>query len=90
MVLYDSTSDGEKLAVGSRDNFIYMYHVTNEGRLYSRIGRCSVIIAKLKLSCVLKKCSITECYFSVVACPCFSNVMDREVNIMCLLKKGRL
>ena len=30
------------LAIGSRDNFIYVYQVTDGGTKYSRIGRCSV------------------------------------------------
>ena len=35
-------SDGSSLALGSRDNFIYVYQVSEEGRKYSRIGRCAV------------------------------------------------
>lgn len=34
--------NGNLLAVGSRDNNIYVYQVTDEARKYSRIGRCSV------------------------------------------------
>lgn len=34
--------DGSSLAVGSRDNIIYVYSVTEEGQKYSRIGRCIV------------------------------------------------
>ncbi|XP_064408711.1 echinoderm microtubule-associated protein-like 2 [Latimeria chalumnae] len=33
--------DGNYLAIGSRDNFIYMYGVTENGRKYSRVGKCS-------------------------------------------------
>nr|KAG5712410.1 hypothetical protein BaRGS_023989 [Batillaria attramentaria] len=33
--------DGAYLAVGSRDNYIYVYQVTDGGRKYSRVGRCS-------------------------------------------------
>ncbi|XP_045105805.1 echinoderm microtubule-associated protein-like 2 isoform X9 [Portunus trituberculatus] len=32
--------NGEYLAVGSRDNYIYMYQVTEGGRKYTRMGRC--------------------------------------------------
>uniref|UniRef100_A0A3Q2TVD2 EMAP like 3 n=1 Tax=Fundulus heteroclitus TaxID=8078 RepID=A0A3Q2TVD2_FUNHE len=33
--------DGRFLAVGSHDNFIYIYSVTESGRRYSRFGRCN-------------------------------------------------
>ncbi|KAK5621436.1 Echinoderm microtubule-associated protein-like 3 [Crenichthys baileyi] len=33
--------DGRFLAVGSHDNFIYIYNVTESGRRYSRFGRCN-------------------------------------------------
>uniref|UniRef100_A0A672HSV4 HELP domain-containing protein n=1 Tax=Salarias fasciatus TaxID=181472 RepID=A0A672HSV4_SALFA len=33
--------DGSFLAVGSHDNFIYIYSVTESGRRYSRFGRCN-------------------------------------------------
>lgn len=35
-------SDGNFLAVGSHDNFIYIYNVTDNGRRYSRFGKCNV------------------------------------------------
>ncbi len=34
--------DGTLLAVGSRDNIIYMYNVTEGGRKYSRTGKLTV------------------------------------------------
>jgi len=34
--------DGTLLAVGSHDNFIYLYVVTENGRKYSRYGKCTV------------------------------------------------
>ncbi|TSK42137.1 Echinoderm microtubule-associated protein-like 4 [Bagarius yarrelli] len=34
--------DGALLAVGSHDNFIYLYTVSDNGRKYSRYGKCSV------------------------------------------------
>lgn len=34
--------DGNLLAIGSRDNYIYVYQVTDDGRRYSRVGRCMV------------------------------------------------
>ncbi|XP_059574040.1 echinoderm microtubule-associated protein-like 2 isoform X1 [Alligator mississippiensis] len=33
--------DGAYLAVGSHDNFVYVYAVAEGGRRYSRVGRCS-------------------------------------------------
>uniref|UniRef100_A0A8D3A5C2 EMAP like 3 n=1 Tax=Scophthalmus maximus TaxID=52904 RepID=A0A8D3A5C2_SCOMX len=33
--------DGSFLAVGSHDNFIYIYNVTESGRRYSRFGKCN-------------------------------------------------
>jgi microtubule-associated protein-like 1/2 len=33
--------DGNYLAVASHDNFIYIYTVTDEGRKYSKVGKCS-------------------------------------------------
>lgn len=35
------TADGSKLALGSRDNTIYVYNVTDGGRKYVRVGRCN-------------------------------------------------
>lgn len=34
--------DGSFLAVGSHDNFIYIYNVTDGGRRYTRFGKCTV------------------------------------------------
>ncbi|XP_063774387.1 echinoderm microtubule-associated protein-like 4 isoform X2 [Pseudophryne corroboree] len=33
--------DGTMLAVGSHDNFIYLYNVSENGRKYSRYGKCT-------------------------------------------------
>uniref|UniRef100_A0A8C9W7Q1 EMAP like 2 n=1 Tax=Scleropages formosus TaxID=113540 RepID=A0A8C9W7Q1_SCLFO len=33
--------DGNYLAVGSHDNFVYIYAVTENGRKYSRVGKCT-------------------------------------------------
>ncbi|XP_014664768.1 PREDICTED: echinoderm microtubule-associated protein-like 2 [Priapulus caudatus] len=33
--------DGRFIAVGSRDNCIYLYQVSDDGRKFTRIGRCS-------------------------------------------------
>lgn len=34
--------DGTMLALGSRDNNIYIYQVSEDGTKYSKVGRCSV------------------------------------------------
>lgn len=34
--------DGNFLAVGSHDNFVYIYAVTENGKKYSRVGKCTV------------------------------------------------
>lgn len=34
--------DGNFLAVASHDNFVYIYAVTENGRKYSRVGKCTV------------------------------------------------
>ncbi|XP_041092150.1 echinoderm microtubule-associated protein-like 2, partial [Polyodon spathula] len=34
-------ADGNYLAVGSHDNFIYIYTVTENGKKYSRVGKCT-------------------------------------------------
>lgn len=36
------SSDGNFLAIGSHDNYIYIYAVAENGRKYSRVGKCSV------------------------------------------------
>lgn len=41
--------DGNYLALGSRDNFIYVYQVSENGRKYTKIGRCSVCRAHMSL-----------------------------------------
>lgn len=35
-------ADGNFLAVASHDNFVYIYAVTENGRKYSRVGKCTV------------------------------------------------
>jgi microtubule-associated protein-like 1/2 len=35
-----SSPDGSMLALGSRDNNIYIYQVTEDGHKYNRVGRC--------------------------------------------------
>lgn len=34
--------DGNFLAIGSHDNYIYIYAVAENGRKYGRVGKCSV------------------------------------------------
>lgn len=38
--------DGAYLAVGSHDNFVYIYSVTENGRKYSRVGKCTVSLTR--------------------------------------------
>lgn len=33
--------DGSMLALGSRDNYIYIYQVSEDGKKYTKVGRCS-------------------------------------------------
>lgn len=44
--------DGSMLALGSRDNHIYIYEVTDESHRYSRIGRCMVRHFIILMCCV--------------------------------------
>lgn len=37
-----SLIDGAYLAVGSHDNFVYIYAVTENGRKYNRVSKCTV------------------------------------------------
>ncbi|MEQ2173320.1 hypothetical protein GOODEAATRI_030971, partial [Goodea atripinnis] len=39
------SGDGSMLAVGSHDNFIYLYNVSERGRKYSRYGKCTVSLS---------------------------------------------
>lgn len=39
---YSALLDGNFLAIGSHDNYIYIYAVAENGRKYSRVGKCSV------------------------------------------------
>jgi len=41
--------DGRLLAIGSRDNNIYIYQVSEDYRKYNRIGRCMVSIFASRL-----------------------------------------
>lgn len=34
--------DGSMVALGSRDNQIYIYQVSDDGLKYNRVGRCTV------------------------------------------------
>lgn len=49
-------SDGNFLAIGSHDNYIYIYAVTDNGRKYSRVGKCSVSFCSI---CFLFFCETT-------------------------------
>lgn len=40
--LFTISVDGNYLAVGSRDNSIYIHQVSEGGNKYSRLGRCTV------------------------------------------------
>lgn len=33
--------DGKMIALGNRDNYIYIYEVSDEGKMYHKVGRCS-------------------------------------------------
>lgn len=41
--------DGNFLAVASHDNYVYIYAVTENGRKYSRVGKCTVSVLDAKL-----------------------------------------
>lgn len=42
ILAFFALSDGNFLAVSSHDNFVYIYSVTENGRKYSRVGKCTV------------------------------------------------
>jgi len=44
--------DGSLLALGSRDNNIYVYQVSEEARKYSRVGRCMVSFSNFRYNVV--------------------------------------
>lgn len=48
--------DGNFLAIGSHDNYIYIYAVSENGKKYSRVGKCSVSVAlsQWQSICLLK------------------------------------
>lgn len=46
-------SDGNFLAVSSHDNFVYIYGVTENGRKYNRMGKCTVSIKNGKKICLM-------------------------------------
>ncbi len=70
------SSDGTLLAVGSHDNFIYLYTVSDKGRKYSRYGKCTVSIWSLhrmcscikKITVDLRRIELSQS-FSTSACP---------------------
>uniref|UniRef100_A0A8D0D194 EMAP like 1 n=1 Tax=Sander lucioperca TaxID=283035 RepID=A0A8D0D194_SANLU len=41
VVAIGTQTDGNFLAIGSHDNYIYIYAVAENGRKYSRVGKCS-------------------------------------------------
>ena len=41
--------DGKMLAVGNRDNYIYVYEVSEDGKKYHKVGRCSVSEHKIHI-----------------------------------------
>uniref|UniRef100_A0A671NHN7 Echinoderm microtubule-associated protein-like 4 n=1 Tax=Sinocyclocheilus anshuiensis TaxID=1608454 RepID=A0A671NHN7_9TELE len=51
--------DGTLLAVGSHDNFIYLYTVSDKGRKYSRYGKCTVITPHCCTLMCLCVCCVT-------------------------------
>lgn len=46
------STDGGLLAVGSHDNFIYLYTVSDRGRKYSRYGKCTVSLSAVHFTLV--------------------------------------
>lgn len=42
LTCYVALTDGKLLALGSHDNHVYIYQVSDENRKYNRIGRCMV------------------------------------------------
>lgn len=43
-MLLHAFTDGNFLAIGSHDNCIYIYGVSDNGRKYTRLGKCSVSV----------------------------------------------
>ena len=46
-------ADGALLAVGSHDNFIYLYTVADKGRKYTRYGKCTVSVCVCVCVCIV-------------------------------------
>lgn len=77
-------SDGNFLAIGSHDNYIYIYAVAENGRKYSRVGKCSVstsintppsFVAPLFLVPPFSNCtfsSLLSSIFGLPLCPVFA------------------
>ena len=45
---YISSSDGKYIAVGSHDNYIYLYTVSEDGRVYKKTGKLSASVHNLQ------------------------------------------
>uniref|UniRef100_A0A672R426 HELP domain-containing protein n=1 Tax=Sinocyclocheilus grahami TaxID=75366 RepID=A0A672R426_SINGR len=55
--------DGVYLAVASHDNFVYIYSVTENGRKYSRVGKCTIMSTHLIL-CLVSVGTLQFCHSS--------------------------
>lgn len=74
-----SVPDGQLLALGSRDNMVYIYEVSEDGLKYSKRGRCSVSPGFLFL-CHLYLGLLLQCHL-------FMYITDLHVD-MVVLKFG--
>uniref|UniRef100_A0A672R5U4 Uncharacterized protein n=1 Tax=Sinocyclocheilus grahami TaxID=75366 RepID=A0A672R5U4_SINGR len=75
--------DGVYLAVASHDNFVYIYSVTENGRKYSRVGKCtghSSFVTHLDWSTDSQFIVTNSGDYEILFCELFSHLTPLSVN----------